>query len=94
VLMNGPGRKMTSKATVRESEKVRSTTMPDQIERKRLKKKMLDRWENEGGRVAADPVIANQSNSADQREGDASQASVSNNSSRVKSTPSRKKRQK
>jgi hypothetical protein len=38
--------------------------MPDNIERKRLKKKMLDRWENEGGRIAADPVIANQSNLA------------------------------
>lgn len=26
--------------------------MPDSIARKRLKKKMLDRWENEGGRIA------------------------------------------
>lgn len=26
--------------------------MPDAIERKRLKKKMLERWENEGGRIA------------------------------------------
>jgi hypothetical protein len=30
------------------------TTMPDQIARKRLKKRMLDRWENEGGRIATD----------------------------------------
>ena len=28
--------------------------MPDPTERKRLKKRMLDRWENEGGRIAAD----------------------------------------
>jgi hypothetical protein len=28
------------------------TTMPDPIARKRLKKKMLDRWENEGGALA------------------------------------------
>jgi hypothetical protein len=28
------------------------TRMPDAIARKRLKKKMLDRWENEGGRIA------------------------------------------
>ena len=28
--------------------------MPDPIARKRLKKKMLDRWENEGGRIATD----------------------------------------
>ena len=64
--------------------------MPDQIERKRLKKKMLDRWENEGGRVAADPLIADQA--ANEREGEGGQASVSNNSSRVKSTSSSKKR--
>ncbi len=28
--------------------------MPDPIARKRLKKKMLDRWENEGGAIVAD----------------------------------------
>jgi hypothetical protein len=28
--------------------------MPDPIARKRLKKKMLDRWENEGGRIGTD----------------------------------------
>ena len=28
--------------------------MADSIARKRLKKKMLDRWENEGGRIATD----------------------------------------
>jgi hypothetical protein len=32
--------------------------MPDPIARKRLKKKMLDRWENEGGRIAADITTA------------------------------------
>ena len=32
--------------------------MPDNSERKRLRKKMLERWENEGGRIAADSVIA------------------------------------
>ena len=32
--------------------------MPDPIERKRLKKKMLDRWENEGGRIGADSTGA------------------------------------
>jgi hypothetical protein len=34
------------------------TTMPDPNARRRLKKKMLDRWENEGGRIAADPTTA------------------------------------
>jgi hypothetical protein len=60
--------------------------MPDNIERKRLKIKMLDRWENEGGRIAADPVIGNQSNLASQREGESTQVHVSNNRSRVDST--------
>jgi hypothetical protein len=32
--------------------------MPDPIARKRLKKKMLDRWENEGGALAADTTAA------------------------------------
>lgn len=34
--------------------------MPDPIDRKRLKKKMIDRWENEGGRVAVDPTSADE----------------------------------
>ena len=66
--------------------------MPNDVERKRLKKKMLDRWENEGGRIAADSSIANQSNPASQRDCDGSQASGSNNSSRLNSISSRKKR--
>ena len=33
-------------------------TMPDPIARKRLKKKMLDRWENEGGSIATDTTSA------------------------------------
>jgi hypothetical protein len=35
--------------------------MPDPIARKRLKKKMLDRWENEGGSIAADTASADAS---------------------------------
>ena len=66
--------------------------MPDNIERKRLKKKMLDRWENEGGRIAADSVMANPSKPASEREGEGSQARASNKSSRVDSISSRKKR--
>ena len=73
-------------------EKVRNTTMPDNTERKRLKKKMLDRWENEGGRVAGDSVIANQSDPSSQPEGEGSQASASNNSSKVDSISSRKRK--
>jgi len=64
--------------------------MPNEAERKRLKKKMLDRWENEGGSVAADSSVANQSNPASQREGGGGQTSASNK--RPNSIPSRKKR--
>jgi hypothetical protein len=28
--------------------------MPDYISRKKLKKKVVDRWENEGGKIAGD----------------------------------------
>ena len=35
--------------------------MADRIARKRLKKKMLDRWENEGGRIAIDTTTADAS---------------------------------
>jgi len=35
--------------------------MPDPIARKRLKKKMLDRWENEGGKIAIDTTSADAS---------------------------------
>jgi hypothetical protein len=63
--------------------------MLDNIERTRLKMKMLDRWENEGGRIATDSMIASQSNLANQREGDGSQAAASNNSSRLDRISSR-----
>ena len=33
--------------------------MPNPIDRKRLKKRMLDRWENEGGKIAADTTTPN-----------------------------------
>jgi hypothetical protein len=73
-------------------EKVRNTTMPNEIERKRLKKKMLDRWENEGGRIAADSVIGNQDNSASKREDEGDQAPASNDTSRVGRLSSNTKR--
>ena len=65
--------------------------MPKEIERKRLKKKMLDRWENEGGKIAADSVIPNQSNPAGQREGEGNQAPASNKSSRGESSSRRRR---
>ena len=35
--------------------------MPDPIAGRRLKKRMLDRWENEGGRIATDTTSADAS---------------------------------
>ena len=35
--------------------------MPDPNARKRLKKKMLDRWENEGGKIVTDTTSADAS---------------------------------
>jgi hypothetical protein len=37
------------------------STMPDRISRKRLKKKVLDRWENEGGRLCDEETKTTQS---------------------------------
>lgn len=51
--------------------------MPDQIARKRLKKKMLDRWENEGGRVSADLTSADEGRPASDHEGEGKQLSAS-----------------
>ena len=71
-------------------EKVRNTTMPNEVERKRLKKKMLDRWENEGGRIAADSSIASQSNSASEPDGEGRQAPAFDNKSSIEDKSSRK----
>jgi len=50
--------------------------MPDPIARKRLKKKMLDRWENEGGRVAADPTSADEKSPTSEPKGKGKQLSA------------------
>jgi hypothetical protein len=57
--------------------------MPDYITRKRLKKKMLDRWENEGGRISADPPIAPETNPASKHESEGNQPSASHDNSSV-----------
>ena len=55
--------------------------MPDQIARKRLKKKMLDRWENEGGRIT-EPTSADETRPTSDHEDEGKQLSAS----RVNST--------
>lgn len=55
--------------------------MPDPVARKRLKKKMLDRWENEGGRVAADTTSADASIPASEDKGHGRKPSSPNDDS-------------
>jgi hypothetical protein len=55
--------------------------MPDDNARKRLKKKMLDRWENEGGRVAGDSPISTESNPPSDADGESSRTPASRNRS-------------
>lgn len=68
--------------------------MPDQFARKRLKKKMLDRWENEGGRIAADPISADETRTLSDHEGEGKQLSASRGSSTVGTHASPTKRSK
>jgi hypothetical protein len=68
--------------------------MPDYITRKRLKKKMLDRWENEGGRISADPAIAHETNPASEHESEGNQSSASQDNSSVGIPPSSAKKRK
>ena len=54
--------------------------MPDPIARKRLKKKMLDRWENEGGRIAADTTSSDSNRPSENKGHDKKLSSPSDNS--------------
>jgi hypothetical protein len=57
--------------------------MPDQMARKRLKKKMLDRWENEGGRISADPTSVDEGTPTSGHKGEGEQLSASQDNSAV-----------
>lgn len=57
--------------------------MSDKIARKRLKKKMLDRWENEGGSITSGPTSAGETEQMSGHEGEGKQLSVSRDSSTV-----------
>ena len=68
--------------------------MPDPIARKRLKKKMLDRWENEGGRVATDTTSADASRPTSEDKGHGRKLSSQSDSSTVGAPASPTKRRK
>jgi hypothetical protein len=70
------------------------TTMPDPVARKRLKKKMLDRWENEGGRIAADTTSADASKPTDEDKGRNRKRSSQSDKSSVSAPASPTKRRK
>jgi hypothetical protein len=66
--------------------------MPDRIARKRLKKKMLDRWENEGGRILTDPTSADASRPTSENKGRGRKLSSSRDNSTAGVPASPKKR--
>ena len=68
--------------------------MPDRIGRKRLKKKMLDRWENEGGSIAADTTSADASRPTSADKSDGGKRSSPSDNSTVGAPPSPTKRRK
>ena len=68
--------------------------MPDPIARKRLKKKMLDRWENEGGRIATDTTTADDTRPTSKHKGHGKKLSSSRDNSMVGAPASPTKRRK
>jgi len=68
--------------------------MADDNARKRLKKKMLDRWENEGGRIAADSTISSESKSASSPAGKGNRTPASRDKSKVGAPETRTKKRK
>jgi hypothetical protein len=68
--------------------------MPDQIARKRLKKKMLDRWENEGGRISPDPTSADEGTPTSSHQGESKQSSGQRDNSTVSAPASPTKKRK
>jgi hypothetical protein len=70
------------------------TAMPDPIARKRLKKKMLDRWENEGGSIATDTTSADASRPTGEDKGHSRKRSSPSDKSSVSGPASPTKRRK
>lgn len=68
--------------------------MPDYIARKRLKKKMLDRWENEGGKVSSEQTTADKEVPTNDhpREGKQVSASHDNSTGGIPASPTKRKK--
>ena len=68
--------------------------MSDPKARQRLKKKMLDRWENEGGRIATDTTSGDASGPTSKDKGQARKRSSPSDNSTVGAPASPTKRRK
>ena len=68
--------------------------MSDPIARKRLKKKVLDRWENEGGKIATDTTSADASRPMSEDKGHGRKRSSPSDNSAVGTPASPTKRRK
>ena len=65
--------------------------MTDDITAKRLKKKVLDRWENEGGKIVADPAGVDECGPKRDHEGELDRLSGSPGNSAPRSPTKRRK---
>jgi hypothetical protein len=79
---------------MRHEQRKEDRAMPSYITRKRLKKKMLDRWENEGGRIPADPTSADENRSTSDHQNEGKQLSASHDESAVGTPASPTKKRK
>ncbi len=68
--------------------------MPDPVARRRLKRKMLDRWENEGGRIATDTTSADANRPTGEDKGRGKKRSSPSDNSPVSAPASPTKRRK
>ena len=68
--------------------------MSDPVAKKRLKKKMLDRWENEGGKIATDTTSADASRPTSEDKGHGRKRSSPSDKSPVSAPASPTKRRK
>ena len=79
---------------VKRTNDTEDTTMPDPVARKRLKKRMLDRWENEGGSIAPDTTSADASRPTGEDKGRGRKRTSSSDNSSVSAPASSTKRRK
>ena len=93
-MKNGFERALNHNVDVKRMKDTEDTTMPDPIARKRLKKKMLDRWENEGGSIAPDTISADASRPTGEHKGRVRKRSSPSDNSSVSAPASSTKRRK